>query len=217
MSFTSPYMNTAMDAWFEKIKSGKSKEVPGKPINYEGETLEAGESIELGPLAANLTPNNMTVDEIMQTQRILAQGGFDLGPTGVDGVWGPKTQAAYDASGQQGFSTEQGEFVNDLHYHSSPNVPNQGFSTEVQGTPQTTYTNEPEYNAVVGQPAKQKLNLGGLLGNILKGIFANSQPQQQWKQQDGQWVQSQGASGQFDMPLLQGLLGAINNRGKNRQ
>ena len=230
MFFTNPYLNRA--AAYQQAGINKQKELdskPGKPVDYSGESVEVnpyeGESIEVGPLDLNLNPNNLTRDEIMNTQRTLARGGFDLGPTGVDGVWGPKTQAAYDASGQQGFSTNEGTFVNELDYHSSDTTPNVGFSTEVQGTPIETYANEPEYNAVVGGPpvaTQNRQGLGGLLGNILRGIFGGGQkilgggqPRKKWQHKDGQWVQNQQTSGQFDMPVLQGLLGAL--RGNNKK
>ena len=35
--------------------------------------------------------------EIRQTQQMLAEFGYNLGPTGVDGIWGPYTQKAWDS------------------------------------------------------------------------------------------------------------------------
>tara|TARA_R100000458_G_C8252367_1_gene229042 strand:- start:476 stop:1492 length:1017 start_codon:yes stop_codon:yes gene_type:complete len=157
---------------------------------------------------------NQNPEQVAKYQQELVDAGFDIGPSGVDSVWGPDTQSAWEAFNQ---SKQAGE-----HWYPGKYIAGGlGALSDALGGAENTINRAGEkwypgkyIGGGLDMAGKGMSSGGNLLMSALQGI-QNLVPEENRPkiiEPSGTTNFSGGmhkSAGEFDMPILEGLLNMI--------
>jgi hypothetical protein len=157
---------------------------------------------------------NQNPEQVAKYQQELVDAGFDIGPSGVDSIWGPDTQGAWDAFNQ---SKEAGE-----HWYPGKYIAGGlGALSDALGGAENTINRAGEkwypgkyIGGGLDMAGKGMSSGGNLLMSALQGIQNLVPEENRPKIIEPSGTTSFGggmhkSAGEFDMPILEGLLNMI--------